>query len=93
MKKTLDEAVTITPFEPPPDPPNDDDGEWQETPDWQGGVTILPPPTKPMDVARVVEKTISANDGLLKLRHWRGSWWRWVSLAETIQDTVDTMRY
>ena len=95
--KTLNEAVTITPFEPPPDPPNGDNGEerGQEAPKGQGAAIILPPPTKPMNVARVVEKTISTDDGLLKLRHWRGSWWSWQTShwTEAEDDYVKSLLY
>ena len=56
---------------------------------------ILPPPTKPMNVARVVEKTISTDDGLLKLRHWRGSWWSWQTShwTEAEDDYVKSLLY
>jgi putative DNA primase/helicase len=38
---------------------------------------FLPPPSKPMDVARVfIDKACLAN-GLLTLHHWRGGWWLW----------------
>jgi putative DNA primase/helicase len=38
---------------------------------------ILPPPTEPMAVARVLLDDLTADD-LLTLRSWRGSWMRWV---------------
>ena len=39
---------------------------------------ILPPPSMPMNVARVVvERTCLTDDGVLRLRHWRGGWWGW----------------
>jgi putative DNA primase/helicase len=48
-------------------------------PDVGTGDGMLPPPTAPMDVARVfVEKRYRhpATDELT-LRHWRGGWWEW----------------
>jgi putative DNA primase/helicase len=38
---------------------------------------VLPPPSMPMDVARVFVRQTCEADGLLTLRHWRGGWWRW----------------
>ena len=37
----------------------------------------LPPPSMPMDVARVFVEKACSSDGLLTLRHWRGGWWLW----------------
>ena len=38
---------------------------------------LLPPPSIPMDVARVFVEKACLNDGLLTLYHWRGGWWDW----------------
>jgi putative DNA primase/helicase len=38
---------------------------------------ILPPPDEPMRVARVIADERYTRDGVLGLRHWRGSWWEW----------------
>jgi hypothetical protein len=38
---------------------------------------LLPPPSMPMDVARVFVEKACLTDGLLTLRHWRGGWWVW----------------
>src|SRR6266516_3050396 len=40
------------------------------------GVT-LPPPQKPMAVARLFVAERYTHNGLLTLRHWHGGWWRW----------------
>jgi putative DNA primase/helicase len=40
---------------------------------------LLPPPSMPMDVARVFVAEYCTHDGTLTLRHWRGGWWRWRS--------------
>ncbi len=97
MKKTLDEAVTIAPFEPPPDPPNGGDGEerGQGAPNGRGAAIILPPPWMPLRVSRVVEKTLSTDDGLSKLRRWRGGWWTWQTThwAEAPDDRVESLLY
>jgi putative DNA primase/helicase len=37
----------------------------------------LPPPSMPMDVARVFSEEVFLIDDLLTLRHWRGGWWLW----------------
>jgi hypothetical protein len=36
----------------------------------------LPPPSRPMEVARVFVAS-RMHDGELTLRHWRGGWWEW----------------
>jgi putative DNA primase/helicase len=42
------------------------------------GVRVLPPPGRPMDVAREFTATrFMSPGGSLVLRHWRGGWWRW----------------
>ena len=39
---------------------------------------LLPPPSAPMQVARVfVAEMIADEDGALILRYWRGGFWRW----------------
>jgi putative DNA primase/helicase len=39
---------------------------------------ILPPPSLPMEVARVfVTRHCVHHGNILKLYHWRGGWWRW----------------
>jgi hypothetical protein len=38
---------------------------------------LLPPPSMPMDVARVFVEKACLTDRLLTLRHWRGGWWVW----------------
>jgi hypothetical protein len=38
---------------------------------------VLPPPWKPMDVARVFIDKACLADGFLTLHHWRGGWWLW----------------
>jgi putative DNA primase/helicase len=40
---------------------------------------LLPPPSMPMDVARVFVADHCTHEGTLTLRHWRGGWWRWRS--------------
>jgi hypothetical protein len=38
----------------------------------------LPPPDRPMAVARKLAADLFTNDaGQFTLRHWRGGWWRW----------------
>jgi D5 N terminal like len=39
--------------------------------------TVLPPPTRPMEVARVFVAQHCTSDDALTLRHWRGGWWAW----------------
>jgi putative DNA primase/helicase len=41
------------------------------------GMVTLPPPTMPMDVARVFVARNCTTNSLLTLRHWRGGWWLW----------------
>src|SRR4029077_16826539 len=36
---------------------------------------ILPPPSAPMNVARIFVREHCLFDGTLTLRHWRGGWW------------------
>jgi putative DNA primase/helicase len=39
---------------------------------------MLPPPTEPMKVARVLDgERYQPADDTPTLRHWRGGWWRW----------------
>ncbi len=38
---------------------------------------LLPPPSIPMDVARVFVEKACLTDGLLTLHRWRGGWWVW----------------
>lgn len=38
---------------------------------------ILPPPSQPMQVARVFVEQCCKYEGMLTLRHWRGGWWTW----------------
>ena len=40
------------------------------------GLCILPPPSQPMAVARIISDQCR-NAGMLTLRYWRGGWWRW----------------
>jgi putative DNA primase/helicase len=63
----------LTAEEPPPheEPPPGDGPK-------RRAQIILPPPQDPMAVARVfVAKACLTDDGLYKLRHWRGGWWVW----------------
>src|SRR5262245_7267177 len=38
---------------------------------------VLPPPGKPMNVARIFVAQCCAENAILTLRHWRGGWWQW----------------
>lgn len=42
-----------------------------------GGAEILPAPTDPMAVSRVIEPELKADGGAPIIRHWRGGWWEW----------------
>jgi putative DNA primase/helicase len=44
--------------------------------DNDGRTLLLPPPSKPMDVARIFADQCR-HGGLLTLRYWRGGWWMW----------------
>jgi len=39
---------------------------------------LLPPPTSPMEVARVLVARKYTRGDTLTLRHWRGAWWQWI---------------
>jgi putative DNA primase/helicase len=42
------------------------------------GLTVLPPPSSPMAVAReLVASRYTSPEGPVTLRHWRGGWWEW----------------
>jgi putative DNA primase/helicase len=42
------------------------------------GARVLPPPSEPMKVARVLAgERYQLEDGTPTLRHWRGGWWEW----------------
>jgi hypothetical protein len=43
----------------------------------QQQVPILPPPSYPMQVARVFVAQNFIEDGELSLRYWRDGWWHW----------------
>src|SRR5215831_212327 len=38
---------------------------------------LLPPPSRPMDVARSFVAKHCLFDNFLMLHYWRGAWWRW----------------
>jgi hypothetical protein len=40
------------------------------------GFLLLPPPSKPMAVARIFIDECQ-HDGILTLRYWRAGWWMW----------------
>jgi putative DNA primase/helicase len=42
-----------------------------------GGAELLPAPTDPMAVSRVIEPEMKAAGGAPTVRHWRGGWWEW----------------
>jgi putative DNA primase/helicase len=44
--------------------------------DRTGGLSLLPPPSQPMAVARIFAGEC-LHDDILTLRHWRGGWWMW----------------
>jgi putative DNA primase/helicase len=44
--------------------------------DREGGLSLLPPPSQPMAVARIFAGECLHNN-ILTLRHWRGGWWMW----------------
>ena len=54
--------------------------EWGSDADADGslGVLVLPPPSRPMAVARVLAAR-HVHDGISTLRHWRGGWWMWAA--------------
>jgi putative DNA primase/helicase len=41
------------------------------------GPLVLPPPSMPMAVARLLVDRHFTVDNCSTLRHWRGSWWHW----------------
>jgi putative DNA primase/helicase len=44
----------------------------------EGGLSLLPPPSQPMAVARVfVRECLCPHNDMLTLHHWRGGWWMW----------------
>ena len=49
-------------------------------------ILILPPPSEPMAVARIIVEGSCRKDGELILRYWRGSWWRWATTHWTEAD-------
>jgi putative DNA primase/helicase len=57
----------------------DDGNEKEDThndSDRESGLSLLPPPSQPMAVARTfVDECL--HSGLLTLRYWRGGWWMW----------------
>ena len=42
-----------------------------------GASTLLPSPNTPMAVTRLFIEQRCRHDGVLTLRHWRGTWWQW----------------
>jgi putative DNA primase/helicase len=47
-------------------------------PDAMTGTRVLPPPSAPMEVARLlVAERYTTEAGALTLRHWHGGWWEW----------------
>jgi CHC2 zinc finger/D5 N terminal like len=55
-----------------------DDGDKKEYThnDREGGSSLLPPPSRPMAVARIFAREC-LHGGVLTLRYWRGGWWMW----------------
>lgn len=59
------------------------------------GKPLLPSPDTPMKVARILEREWLHDDGALKVRHWRESWYRWTGShwADGADSDVRTYMY
>jgi putative DNA primase/helicase len=61
----------------------------------KGGLTVLPPPSEPMAVARLFVELHCQHERLLTIRCWNGSWWTWRTThwGEVHERTVRSLLY
>jgi putative DNA primase/helicase len=60
-----------------------------------GALTVLPPPSDPMAVARLFVELHCQREHLLTIRCWNGSWWTWRTThwSEVHERTVRSLLY
>jgi putative DNA primase/helicase len=60
-----------------------------------GDLTVLPPPSEPMAVARLFVELHCQHKHMLTVRCWNGSWWTWRTThwSEVHERTVRSLLY